>query len=282
MIFILLAMSALLPAIADDQSANIENKLREALRNAMIQARDAQAQVVTLQAAQAQSDKDKADLQAKVDALTAQLKSANDQAYADKATATQTISDLKSHNNDVVKQLVDALTYQINALTKPSPDDANTLGKTLSDLKSQNPDLGALLDQYGSDIQLWKEGYYQYVQLAQTTEAARRQLAQQDAGLQRLVDDRERKNFALYKVGSEILTRYEQFSLGDALAAKEPFTGIYRVKLETLVQDYKDKLLDQTITSRQVSSVPAEAAPPSSTNTNRAKPAAPAKTVSSM
>jgi chromosome segregation ATPase len=235
LLFILLALSALSPAVADDQSANIENRLREALRNAMIQARDAQTQVVALQAAQAQSDKDKADLQAKIDTLTAQLKSANDQAYADKASANQTISDLKSHSNDLVKQLVDALTYQINALTKPSPEDKAILEKTLADLKNQNPDVGALLDQYGTDIQLWKVGYYQYVQLAQTTEAARRQLAQQNATLQRLVDDRERKNFALYKVGSEILTRYEQFGLGDALAAKEPFTGIYRVKLETLV-----------------------------------------------
>ncbi len=46
----------------------------------------------------------------------------------------------------------------------------------------------------------------------------------------------------LYTTAIEILTRYEKFGLGDALAAKEPFIGVTRVKLETLVQGYEDKL----------------------------------------
>lgn len=60
--------------------------------------------------------------------------------------------------------------------------------------------------------------------------------------LQRLVVDRQTKNLALYKVGTEILERYQKFSLGDAISAREPFIGITRVKLQNLVQDYQDKL----------------------------------------
>jgi chromosome segregation ATPase len=63
--------------------------------------------------------------------------------------------------------------------------------------------------------------------------------------LTRKVSDLESKNLALFLVGNEILTRYQDFGLGTALTAKEPFVGSTRVKLETLVQDYQDKLSDQ-------------------------------------
>jgi hypothetical protein len=66
--------------------------------------------------------------------------------------------------------------------------------------------------------------------------------------LQRLVADRQAKNLALYKLANEILQRYEKFGLGDALSAREPFTGITRVKLQNLVQDYQDKLLNERLT----------------------------------
>jgi chromosome segregation ATPase len=63
--------------------------------------------------------------------------------------------------------------------------------------------------------------------------------------LQRRVTDLESKNLALFMLGNEILSRYEDFSLENALSAKEPFVGKTRVKLENLVQAYQDKLLDQ-------------------------------------
>ena len=59
----------------------------------------------------------------------------------------------------------------------------------------------------------------------------------------------------MFKVANEILVRYERFGLGDALTAREPFTGITRVKLQSLFEDYQDKLTDQKIK-------PLEAKPP--------------------
>jgi uncharacterized coiled-coil protein SlyX len=189
----------------------MESRLRDALRTTMLQLRDAQTQIVTLQAAQVQSDKDKADLQAKVDALSGQVKTLTDQAASDKAASDKAIADLNAQVTDQTGQIA-----KLNDALKE-----------------------------------WKDAYNQVAQLAAAKEAARADLAGQVIVLQRVVDDRELKNFALYKLGIEILTRYEQFSLGDALSAKEPFVGISRVKLETLVQDYKDKLINQAITSGQ-------------------------------
>ena len=211
-ILLLVLIGACAPfAKADDPAPTAESRLRQALRDNMLQLRDAQNQVVTLQAAKDQDDKDKADLQAKLDALTAQLKSVTDQAAADKSTADKAIEDLKS-------QVVD-LTGQIGRLN--------------------------------DGLKQWKDAYNQTAQLAAARDTENKQLVMQAALLQRTVDDRETKNLALYKLGGEILTRYEQFGLGDALAAKEPFVGLSRVKLETLVQDYKNKLLDHAVTSGQ-------------------------------
>jgi len=210
---------------ADDAApSTTESRLREALRNTMLQLRDAQNQIVTLQVAQAQSDKDNADLKAKVDAQDGQIKTLTDQAAADKAASDKTVADLNTQ---------------------------------VTDLTGQTGRLNDALKQ-------WKDAYNQVSQLETAKEAERVKFAIQAAELQRLVDDRETKNFALYKLGSEILTRYEQFSLGEALSAKEPFVGVTRVKLENLVQDYKGKLLDQAVTSGQpLPPAPASPAAPS-------------------
>ena len=55
----------------------------------------------------------------------------------------------------------------------------------------------------------------------------------------------------MYKIGSEVLQRFENFGLGTALTAREPFVGTTRVKLQNLFQDYADKLADARIKQGQ-------------------------------
>jgi len=59
--------------------------------------------------------------------------------------------------------------------------------------------------------------------------------------LQRRIAELESKNLALFWFGNEILTRYEEFSLGSAISAKEPFVGKTRTKAREPVQTYQDK-----------------------------------------
>jgi DNA repair exonuclease SbcCD ATPase subunit len=211
-LFVIIVMSLSLGALrADDDSPTVETRLREALRDTTLQLQDAQNQLAALQASQAQSDKDNADLKTKIDALNA----------------------------------------QIAALTKQSADDKASADKALADLNAQVADQTGQIARLNQTLAEWKNAYSQAAQLAADKEAARAKLALESALLQRTVDDREAKNLELYKTGSEILSRYEKFSLGDAIGAKEPFVGLSRVKLESLVQDYKDKLLNQTVTSGQ-------------------------------
>ena len=199
----LLALFSLLIAFAttvfaaEGVDAN-EAKLREALRNATLQLRTAEAERATLQGAQAALADEKKTLEAKFETLRKQT-------VAERAAEEKTIAGLKAQ--------VATQESEITRL-KEAVEKSDTAGK-------------------------------QTAALASAKETDRAKLAADLVALQRKVEDRETKNLALFKLGNEILTRYEKFSLGEALAAREPFVGTTRAKLENLVQDYQDKLLVQ-------------------------------------
>jgi len=174
------------PALADTAS---ETKLRETLRNTMLQLRTAQNERAALQATQAETEQ-------KLKALTTEVESLGKEAAATKKTAG---------------------------------------------------DQEAQLAKFKEALQNWEKAYKQAVDAANSKEAARAKLADEVIILQRQVADQRTRNAAMFQTANEILTRYERFGLGEALAAKEPFVGATRVKLENQVQDYEDKLADERI-----------------------------------
>lgn len=181
-------------------SSEVEAKLREALRNTMLQLRDVQGQVATLQAAQAEKDQKNEELAAQVEALTTQ-------ASSDRETAKKKIADLE----EAVKK-----------------GDAQVL-------------------ELEQSLAKWKVAAKQAADIARQKESERARLDAEAIRLRRVVADQQTANIAMLKIANEILERYKKFSLGDALLAREPFVGITRVKLQNLVQDYSDQLLDQRI-----------------------------------
>jgi DNA-binding MltR family transcriptional regulator len=100
---------------------------------------------------------------------------------------------------------------------------------------------------FAAALDKWKASYFQITEIARTKEAERARLLDKTMSLQNTVADRERRNLELYGIGKEILERYENFAFGKALLAREPFTGLAKVKLEEQVQDYKDKLTDGVV-----------------------------------
>ena len=133
------------------------------------------------------------------------------------------------------------LTGKVDVLTKQAATDKTQIDTLTSKTGDQEKELTETKESLGK----WKASYEQLTTTAQKTEAERTKLAGESIALKHKLEDRERKNAELFKLGNEILKRYEKFGLGDALAAREPFTGIARVKLENLVQDYQDKIADQ-------------------------------------
>ena len=184
---ILMFCGATVPRSVGD--AAFEAKLREALRNTMLQLRTAQNERAALQTTQAENEAKLKKLNAQVEALTKQI------ATAEKSAAEQQ----------------------------------------------------AQLAKYKEAIQSWETAYKQAVGVATEKEEARVKSANEVIALRRQVSDQQARNAEMFRTASEILKRYEHFGLGEALAAKEPFVGVTRVKLENLVQEYEDRLADQRI-----------------------------------
>jgi hypothetical protein len=195
---LLLVLSGSLRAAEEQDS--VLSRMREALKNTMLQLRDAQTQVATLQATQALNEQKIKDLQSQLDKTTKQ-------ASDDKLAADKTISDLKD---------------QLAAQDKRNAAQVEAIGK-------------------------WKKSYEALLAQAKAIDAKRAEYASKCILLQRKVDDQQRRNLAMYDLGMEILKRYERFGLGEALTAREPFTGLTRVKFQNLIQDEGDKLADQKI-----------------------------------
>ena len=58
----------------------------------------------------------------------------------------------------------------------------------------------------------------------------------------RLVQACEEKNLALYQLGTDLMQRYRNKSVMDALKQAEPFTQLEKVKMENLLQEYSEKM----------------------------------------
>ncbi len=197
---LLLALSPALLRAENAPPSAAENKLRESLRNTMLQLRTSENDKAVAQAALAEAEEKNKALTDQMEKITKQL--AADKAAADKSTAE--------------------LLIKVEERDKLISDYKDTLEKARVEIKRI------------SDI-------------ANTKEAQRAKLEDQTIQLNRRVADQQTKNASMFKIANEILARYEKFGLGDALTAREPFTGITRVKLQGLFEEYQDKVADQRI-----------------------------------
>jgi hypothetical protein len=134
------------------------------------------------------------------------------------------------------------LTSKVQALTKQAAADKDASDKAIAKLTDKADAQEKNIAELKTALEKWKLSQQEAVNLAKSTEEKRATLAAENVELKRKVADQQRRNLAMYKVGTEILSRYEKFGLGTAITAKEPFTGSMRVRLENLVQDYSDKL----------------------------------------
>ena len=175
-------------------------------------------------------------LRESIRALTLQVRAADNE----KATlqATQAEAEAKAT----------ALTEEMEKLQKKVAADktANDLASATAEAKFIEKDTELTATQ--KQLAEWKKAHAEVtaqfkkaVEIGNTKEAARVIV------LDRQVADQKSKNSAMYKLGSEILSRYEKFGLGDVITRKEPFIGTTKVKFDTLIQDFTDGLADQKI-----------------------------------
>lgn len=167
--------------------------------------------------------------------LTLQLRTAQ----GDLATAQAGQAALAAEKKD--------LQDKYESMRKQSVADRTAGEKTAATQAAQLEAFKAQVTKLTGELDAAKAEGAKSAQAAQATEAQRGKLAGEVADLKQRIADREAKNLALFLLGNEILNRYEDFSLGKALMAKEPFVGKTRTRLENLVQDYQDRLADQRV-----------------------------------
>ena len=189
------------------QDADPTAKLREQLRATMLELRKFQTEAVNAQALQAAAEAKNKELEEKL---------ANE-----------------------------AKRYEL--LAKDRDDDKAAAEKTIATLHNTLAAADARNEEEKEALAKWQDGYNTAAEIARTKEDERAALASEKIELQRTLADRERKNIELFNTSMEILDRFENYSLGKALSAREPFIGSRRVKVENLVQGYKDKVIDNRI-----------------------------------
>jgi chromosome segregation ATPase len=186
-------------------------QLREQLRNTMLQLRKAQTDTANAQALQTVAENRSKELDAKVASLEKRIEALAKQANSDKTAAEENIA---------------------------------ALNNKLAERESR-------IAQYSEALEKWKQGYEKAAAVAREKEDERAKLASEIIVLKRIVADREAKNIALFNTANDILDRFENYSLGKALGAKEPFIGKSRVTVENLVQGYKDRIIDNRISAEK-------------------------------
>lgn len=212
----LLRLACLLPllaasAFAQQDPAQTEARLREALRTTTLQLRAAQSELAAAQVVKGEIEKER-------DTLRQQLEAANRRAAAAQAEAEKNAAALAANIKEKDAQIA----------------------------------------QFAAEGAKWKKAAEDTTDVARKLDVERDRLDVLNSELTRRASEREAQNVELVRIAQEILTRFERFGLGDALAAKEPFIGVKRARLKILVQDYADKILDQKAApepdvSRQIS-----------------------------
>lgn len=182
------------------QPSAAENKLRESLRNTMLQLRNSEN---------------------------------------DKAVAQAAVAEAEDKNK--------ALTEQVGKIMKQMAADKTAADKAVADLNAKIEQRDGQIAELREAWEKLKVEFKKMTVVAETKEAQRAKLEEQNILLNRRVADQQTKNAGMFRVANEILSRYEKFGLGDALTAREPFTGLTRVKLQSLFEEYRDQLTDQRI-----------------------------------
>lgn len=119
--------------------------------------------------------------------------------------------------------------------------------KSEADYRTAVREFNARLEERNQVLERWRDAYAEAADVARTKDAETARLETQLASAKASTNACTLKNQELVRVGRDLLARLEGVTTGDKVAAREPFTGIGRVKVQNLLQEYGDKILNQVV-----------------------------------
>ena len=163
-------------------------------------------------------------------------------------TATARIRELEDQNAQLQAKQAAAERDRLEFTQKAAAAD-----KELGELRKQGETDKAALDQaaatqksQGASIAKLQDVYGKTSQALSTRNADAKRLDAVVGKLRPQLQSCEAKNAQLYKIGEEVLDLYDKQDIFD-LASREPVTKLKRVEIENAMQDYEDKMRDNTI-----------------------------------
>jgi chromosome segregation ATPase len=169
----------------------------------------------------------------------------------EKAQLEQDKAKLEKENADKEKQIKQLLAKlkRTEAGTKQSEADAKQKSAEVDHLKAELDAMSLKFVEQREKADKLADNYKASVETIKTRDAEKetlnvRTLEQREIiGRQsRLIQACEEKNLALYQLGTDLLQRYRNKSVMDALKQAEPFTQLEKVKMENLLQEYSEKM----------------------------------------
>lgn len=167
-------------------------------------------------------------------------------AFADEATEARLREALRAATEQVQQLQAENAGLQAQK-AQPAPQAAAQEPKDVVSRATYARTVSKLGDQHRAD-------QVQIAKLQAAAAEAGKQVSDKEAGSAKaatdLADARQRiksledKNGKLVAIGNELLQRYQNVGFGEVMGAKEPFVGTTRVELQTLAQDYGDKISD--------------------------------------
>lgn len=170
-------------------------------------------------------------------------------AETEKANALATFAAEQTKTAALQKE-IDGLNAKLTTENKRASEDKLASEAAIAKLNDTLIGRENRLKEYSTALEKMKYAYNQVASTALKKEADRAALFNENLSLKNTIADRERKNLKLYTTSLEILERYENYALGKALSAREPFIQKTRVTVENQVQDYKGAIIDNRISAQ--------------------------------
>lgn len=165
--------------------------------------------------------------------------------------------------NAALKAKLQSLTQRLELLDKQlppaaDPEPARKLQRALDAQAQQVEALQAQLDEARRNRAQWQAAYQQVAAAAQERDAAAKHCESTLRDTDARAQSCETKNAALVEIANELVQRYENKGVWEAMTGAEPLTQLGRVRLQELTQEYRVKIKD----SAAPGSVPAKEGQP--------------------
>ena len=136
---------------------------------------------------------------------------------------------------------------QVASLQSQMIEERNASANQITELRAAVEQRNDRITGFEAQVAKWEKDYAAMVEKARKAEFANAQAKARIATLERTVQEQQIKNIELKQTAEEILDRYAGTSLGTSVLAREPFIGVTRAKLQTLMQDLETRVRASTL-----------------------------------